>query len=297
MSFAFVPLYADVRQAFGQDRIRSILFPLYFAVDKDGTRRTWAPFPLLSVLHGENARGFGVWPLGGWQKRAQEHSSYALWPLYQRRIEPDAAGQLVEQVSIRPFYSSSDSPTLHSRLYFGFGRTVDRAAAKERWDFPWPLWHRERSTSSGEIDRLNLRPFVVRSTTQTVSTGSVLWPLYSWQTQNAGDYANASHRVLWGVWRWQQESGTETDEARLHTLFPLFVERQHGREGRLVAPALLDALFPESRHVERLYGPLWRLYSERRRGGQRSWSLLWGVIGSDGRRLRYPLAWDWESRR
>jgi hypothetical protein len=76
-------------------------------------------------------------------------------------------------------------------------------------------------------------------------------------------------------------------------LFPLYRDQADDQDGDFSTLALLDALYPRNPVIKRLYAPLWQLYSRERRGEQAPrWSLLWDLISSDGKQLRYPVYWD-----
>lgn len=289
-SLAFFPLYADLADVLGQHRIRTVAFPLFVQVDDtDGSKWTSLPFPFISVSSGPDGHAIDVWPLAGWRSGAHGRSMYALWPLYITRTEMrgDAGGE--DTLILAPFYWQSDSPTRRSRGVLGFGYTSDAVTGDERWDFPWPLWHFDRGD---EVERISIRPLYVHSRTPTVSTGSVLWPLYRWQTQSTDASRYARHEILLGLWRRSRSSGDGGGSTQLHTLFPIFRYSDRGEVSNLATPALLDALLPSNPHVHELYAPLWQVFTSRRQNQHNRWKLLWGLLADDGRGLQYPLSWE-----
>jgi hypothetical protein len=290
-SIALFPLYADVADFLGQHRMSAIAFPLFARIEPDagGSIRTWAPFPFLSMTNGPTAHGFGLWPLFGWHSGKRGSSVYGLWPLYIRRTETLANGEIENSVTLGPLYWRSDSPSRSSRGVLGFGYRVDRDRSNERWDFPWPIWHFDRSP---DLTRISLRPFYVHSRTSTVSSGSVLWPLYHWQTQLVGDDRYARREVLLRLWRRTSRSKATGELNGLHTLFPVFRYNRRGNSSSLGIPAFLDGVFPTNLQVRELYAPLWQVFTLRRQGEQRRWRLLWGLLADDGERLHYPLEWN-----
>lgn len=288
-SIAAVPVFADLADVLGQYRIRSVLFPLYLSIEASsgGARRTWTPFPIISVTDGDGASGVEIWPLFGRRVDGSDRSVYALWPMYVARTRALADGESERTVSLGPLHWRQDSPTKWSRGYLGFGHTVDRQRREERWDFPWPLWHFDRGP---DFERLSLAPFYVGSQTSTISAGRVLWPLYRWQAQEVGgDETFLRYELLLGVWRWKTRTNPDGGSDRLHTLFPLFRHSSREDSSSLATLAILDSLFPSNPHVAEIYAPLWRVFTSRRRGGHTSWRILWGLLADEGGRLQYPI--------
>jgi hypothetical protein len=57
--------------------------------------------------------------------------------------------------------------------------------------------------------------------------------------------------------------------------------------------ALLDALYPRNPTINRVYAPLWQVFTREGEGDRAPrWSLLWDLVSSDGQAIRYPVHLD-----
>lgn len=290
-----LPFYADVDDFFGYQRIQMLLFPLYLRLEEALTTRTWLPFPFVSWSGGTLGRGYRIWPLYGWNQDGEAaRYTYVLWPFYVAREMHFTRPEREQQLVMFPFYSRTDSPTTRSRSYGFFTHTIDRKAGTETWGFPWPLWLAQHEVATGKRTSLRLAPFYGNSHFGELHSQFVMWPLYRWRTQDLEDYRYTRSDVFWLIYRDIDEAQPQTrHRRRARTLFPLFrsvADDDHEESGTL---ALLDALFPRNPDIQRLYAPLWQLYSRERDADRPPrWSMLWDLVSSDGTQVRYPVYLD-----
>lgn len=290
-SLSVVPLYANLEQFFGYERVRMLLFPLYLRIEQPLYERTWLPFPFLSRVGGRAGDGFRAWPIYGHTVLGADYESrYVGWPFYIRGVEhPGRPDETVTRISW-PLFSSLDGPLLHSRSY-GFllilplyTRTIDLKNDTEIQGFPWPAWVRQTDLKTGRRLSLRLMPFYAERRTQTMESAFYLWPFYRRHT-GLGSLAGYERRdVLFFLYRDQTEGEGDT---RLETraLVPLWISRTPGDSQALT---LLDGILPKNETLQRAYAPLYRLYGT---NAGRS-DLLWGMWTWGDGKIRPPWYWS-----
>jgi len=290
-----LPIYADVEDFFGYQRVQMFLFPLYFRLEDALTTYTWVPFPFISWASGTLGRGYRIWPLYGWNQEGEsERYTYMLWPFYISHELHFTRPEREEQLISFPFYTRTDSPTLHSRSYGFFTHAIDSKAGMETWGFPWPLWLAQYDLKAHERTALRLAPFYGDSHFGDLHSRFVLWPLYRWRRQDLDDYQYTRSDVFWLVYRDIDEVQAQTRHQRhVRALFPMFRSIADDDHEEASALALLDSLFPRNPSIQELYAPLWQLFRRQRDGDAAPhWSLLWDLVSSNGKHVRYPVYVD-----
>lgn len=292
-----VPFYADLREFFGYERIRMVLFPAFLKLEEPLSERTWLMFPFVSWAGGAQGRGWRVWPIFGWSEdgeRARFH--YVLWPFYINQelhwTRPERERRLV----VLPFYAALDAPEQRTRAFLGplFTHSINDREHTETWGFPWPLWLYQRDTKADRALTLRLAPFYQDRRQGNLRAKFVLWPLFRERVTETDDHFFLRRDFLFVAGR----SITERQFAHRHqrtlsTLFPLWRGSSDDGDRRFGAPALLDALVPRNEIIDAAWAPLWRLYrSEIRQDTPRRWGVAWDLVSSDGSGIRYPLSFD-----
>ena len=293
-SFSLLPIYGNVEQFFGYQRMRMLLFPLYLRLEEPLWRRTWLLFPFYSRVGGPAGDGWRLWPIYGHTRLGREYESrYVGWPFHIRAVShPGGTEQITSRISW-PFFSAIDGPRLHSRSYAFllvlplYTHTVDLAHDTATRGFPWPFWVEQVDRRTGERLSLRLTPFYGRRRTATLDSVFYFWPFYRRRDGRGDDAAYRRTDVLFLVYRdqWEGEAGE-----RRHTraLVPLWVERDTPRSGDAQSLALLDGLFPTNEALRIVYGPLYRLYGSETRDGVSRHDLLWRMwVWGDGK-MRPP---------
>jgi len=291
-----LPFYADVDDFLGYKHVQMIMFPFYLRLQQPLVERTWMPFPFYSRTGGVLGRGYRIWPFYGWdQVGEQTRFRYVMWPFYIAYESHFTLPERERRVVSIPFFARTDSPTLRSRSYgMFFTHTVDRNAHTDTWGFPWPLWMSQRDLNTGERTSLRIAPFYGHSHLGNVHRRFVMWPVWRWKTQEEGAYRYSRSDVLLVLERNIHEVQLDQNhEGRLRTLFPLYRDQAADQDSEFATLAVLDAIYPRNAVIKRLYGPLWQLYTREQHSEQAPrWSLLWDLISSDGKQLRYPVYWD-----
>jgi hypothetical protein len=292
-----LPFYANVRDFLGYERIQMVLFPFYLRLQQPLVERTWMPFPFYGRTRGTLGRGFRVWPFYGWEQVGEESRfEYVMWPFYIVQERHFARPERERRLVVAPFYTRTESSTQESRSYLGpfFTHTIDRARHTDTWGFPWPLWVTQRDTHTGERISFRLTPFYENTRAGDVRRRFVLWPTYRWLTQDTDSYHYRRNDVMLVLYRHITESQPQYHHTRqLRTLFPLYRAQNEDDDEESSSLALLDALYPRNQTIQRLYAPLWQVYTRRQHGDQPPhWSVLWDLISSDVGQIRYPVYLD-----
>ena len=300
--FSVLPFYANVSDFLGYERIQMVAFPLYLRLQEPLVERSWLPFPFVSWTGGKVGSGVRVFPFYGRDQEGEaDRATYVLWPFYTSDelhfTRPEAEHRLV----LYPAYASIDSPVRRSRSYlFPFflpllSHSIDRKARTDTWGFPWPAWMWQRNLDSGQRIGLRFAPFYEDTHFGNVHAHFILWPLYRWHTQEVESYRYSRNDVFLVLCQNSEDVHSDTNHRRsLHTLFPLYRASSDDGDDDFATPALLDAVLPHNLMLQRLYAPLWQVYTRQQRdNGPARWSLLWDLISSDGTRMRYPLSLSW----
>lgn len=296
-SLSVLPFYANLRDFLGYEQVQMILFPFYLRLKEPLLERTWAPFPFYARTSGTLGRGYRVWPFYGWEEIGEEQRfSYIMWPFYIRQERHFMRPERERRLVIAPFYAHTESPTYDSRSYLGpfFTHTIDRKQHTDTWGYPWPLWVSQRNIDTGERTSLRLTPFYEDVRVGDVHRHFILWPAYRWVTQDTETYHYRRSDALLAIARNTTESQPSYHhERRLQTLFPLYRAQEDDQDSEFSTLGLLDAIYPYNPTIKQLYAPLWQVYTRERRGdAPPRWSLLWDLISSDSRQIRYPVYLD-----
>ncbi|TVR48979.1 MAG: hypothetical protein EA425_13375 [Puniceicoccaceae bacterium] len=281
--FGIFPLGGSVHRKLGYDRIHWALFPLYARFERGPATTTATPWPFLRVTRGEGARGFELWPLGGFREiESRYRLRYAVWPLIFHRTSIGPDDEVRTDHGFLPFYSASDAPGMTSRTwvwpFFGY-TTIDEPAWHEQ-RFLWPLWVRGRGEER-HLDRW--APFYTHSVSPHREKRWIAWPLYRHERWEERGLAIDKTQFLYFVyWNMRQESliDPEAPPAVKSHLWPLASYWDNGagrRQFQLFSP--LEVFFQHNQKVRTLYSPLFSVYRfEQRDQGDVSHELLFRLL-------------------
>jgi hypothetical protein len=285
-----LPFYLDLHDAFGWSRVRAIAFPLFFELDEPRVRRTWTPFPFVSVVGGEDGSGLHVFPFYGRTDVAGTSASgYLLWPFFTwaDRTTPD--GGVERRRVLVPFFASLEGPDRTMRAYglTGYTTSIDRRRGTESTGSPWPLVVREREIGGSTYDTWRLFPIYGRSSRDGITRRFYLWPALRSLAQDDGAFHFRRHDAMLVAWRRERDWDDATGRTHgLDTLVGLWrVDTLDGLSSGQV-PAVFDAIAPHARGVRALWAPLTALVRWDTRPEATDWSLLFDLVAHrDGRLL------------
>ncbi|HEX2099034.1 MAG TPA: hypothetical protein VHF69_00135 [Candidatus Synoicihabitans sp.] len=281
---AVFPLYGDVKNRFGQDRWRWVLFPFYGRFEQNGVTTTTAPWPFIKVLRGDGNRGFEFWPLGGHRaKPGAYRADYALWPLlYRTKTGLDQPTPNV-QAGFLPFYAIDRRPGYVSETFgWPFWGYVDRTEPYRYHSkhYFWPFWVQGR----GDHRYVNRwAPFYTHSIIRDSDKTWIMWPLWRHHTWADSGLAHERRQFLYFLYHSTEQrrpTNAAVAPAKKTHVWPLF-STWHNGAGRRQIQALspLEVFFPHNEHVRTSYSPFFALYRyDQTAPGELRHSLLWDAV-------------------
>ncbi|WP_221032220.1 hypothetical protein [Actomonas aquatica] len=283
---AVFPIYGDVPQRFGQDRLNWVFFPLYGRFEKNGAVTTTTPWPFIKTITGEGHRGFEVWPLGGHRESTMHESaeSFALWPLYYRKRTGPADNPTSLQTGFLPLYALDRSPGYRSETYlwpfFGYVDRTEPYQYHARHYF-WPLWVQGRGD-----DRYVNRwaPFYSHSIRRGYDKTWVMWPLWRQATWHDANLQHERRQFLYFLYHSTVQTSLHNPDAapaRKTHLWPFFSSWDNGAGRKQVqAFSPVEVFFPHNERVRRLWTPLFNVYRYNRDDSEDvvEHSVLWNLI-------------------
>lgn len=214
--FAFLPFYADIPQFVTYDRFKTILFPLYVRLDKEGHRHRMYLWPLIGTSScaenghqrwhfypfyghdidpGRYDRRFFLWPFFAWSTELEDTEdpvrSYWCWPLFGWRSGRTVGGWM----ALWPFFQ-------HTWKQDHF------TALNLFWPFIRYYWNR----AEDNITVWWFWPFVSRTQTDDQRAWSLLWPLIWWREYDDTYGRTTQQWILPFWWHVHQETFGEGDE-------------------------------------------------------------------------------------
>ncbi|MCA8966717.1 MAG: hypothetical protein H6838_20360 [Planctomycetes bacterium] len=271
---AVLPFYADIPQFLSYDRFRTVLFPLFVQVDKEGHRHR-----LL------------LWPLIGWSSCAENgHQWFRILPFYGHDIEP---GQHDRRFALWPFFAWSDEnldfeDPVHSVWIWPLvGWRTGRSAGGwmalwplfqyawktdhfTRLTILWPFFHYYWNRAQDHMTQYWFWPFAGRVQSDDQRAWSFLWPLIWWREYDDPDGTSKQQWVLPFFWHIGNEGkdGSTEDFLKIWPLFHRTVQRDAdgnrvGGDFSLLSP--LPWRNGNADGMAEMYGFLWEVFTTRQR--------------------------------
>jgi len=272
----FFPVYGNLKNRFGKDELKFILWPIY-SDSREGENRTYTfLWPIFTRTEGGGREGFKFWPLAGHERKENEYEkTFCLWPVFHFEKRHLYTDDPTDISMVFPLYVSSASKKRVSKsvIWPFFNYTHDEDDHYTQWDFPWPFiqW-----AKGDEKSIFRIFPLYGQKYWEERQTGYVFWPIYWYDHHDDDGYQKVLNRYLLlskdqtEVWK------DEGKRARIFRLWPLFYHRQE-KEGAVYFywPALIPLDFEG---YERNWVPLLSLYEYRRdpKGDSES-KFLWGL--------------------
>lgn len=288
-----LPFYLDLDDVLGYEHIRTVMFPAYLRLTEPLVERRYYPFPFVSRVGGREGSGFRVFPFYGTTEIAgRERSRYVVWPFH-IRTERLVPGYGWERRRINfPFFSAIDGAGRRTRAYglFAYTHTVDERRGIEHTGAPWPFVVRQRRLGEDEYQIWRAFPVYGRSDVNGISSRLYAWPAYRTKSQDVDDFHYERRDVGLVIWRRQIRSNEASGyHERLLTLFPVLRSEEQDWRRFGQTPAFFDSLLPRNRGVVENWAPLYGVFRwDTRPDGARDWSLLWGLVASEDRRMIAP---------
>lgn len=281
---AVFPIYGDISQRFGQSRLQWAPFPLYVRYEKGDAITTSTPWPLIKTYHGENQRGFAVWPIAGQRDEIGVSSNrYLFWPLIYRRdadLDTDAPSL---RAGFLPFYATETSAGFRSETFgwpfFGYSRRTSPVAYHQT-NFFWPLWVQGR----GDERYVNRwAPIYSYSKTAAREQTWLAWPLWRDRQWSSEHLDHRRQQLLYFVYHSEVQTSRQSPDAEAAVkrhLWPLVSHWNNGAgrvQTQLLSP--LEVFFPHNERMRQQWSPLFALYRyDQKSPGEFRHSVLWDAV-------------------
>ncbi|MGE3172881.1 MAG: hypothetical protein AB7O97_09645 [Planctomycetota bacterium] len=307
--FAFFPFYADIPQFLTYDRFRTILFPLWVALDKEGHHHSLWLWPLIGIS--SCAEGghewFRVLPFYGHEVEPGQHDRrFALWPLINWAWENLDSTDPVWSLLVWPLFGVKTGRTASglSVLWPLFEKNVDEGRSY-KLNVLWPFFHYYESPREENLVQWWLWPFVGRAHSDDQDSWSFLWPLIWWRRYDDPEVHTEQEWVLPLFWHVRQEfvEGHSEDFVKLWPVAHRTVRRdadgnRTGGDWSVLSP--IPWRDGNAVGVEENYGFLWQLAVGRQRAvDDRSVDVLGRLFTRRARKGRttasVPFLFNYES--
>lgn len=292
---SLVPVYADLENQLGYDRMRMILFPTYLRTEEENVNRRYWLYPFFGDVVGDGASGYRAWPIYGHETIGDtDEAGFVLWPFYVWS-EHAAESGVERRFDSFPFYSSVRGPTRERSAYGTvlYVHARDRVAERESWGAPWPLWTYEKDTATGEPTTIRVLPFYAHRHERGFDDRTIAWPLY--RHRRYEDETTVARRTdgLLVLYRDERRTDVASGEgSHLRAVFPAVVDEGDPEIDRGGSPALVDALAPRDGGIRQLYAPLWQAYGWSGRVAAPRLSIAWGAIVRERGETTWPIRFD-----
>lgn len=279
------PLFGNVRNFFGQDRIKWTLFPLSLSLTKCKVTTHHLFWPFIRWQDGPGAGGGGIWPLyTRYYVDGKYDKTFVLWPLiyYERICIPDVGVET--RHAFLPFYEYRSSPNLEVRRFIWpfFAHIKQKEPCYEETQYLWPLFVQGR----GETTYVNRwAPFYTRSIRRDVDRRWIMWPVLNIRQWVHDDIHIKQERFLYFLFTKQTQrscSNPELAPAFKTSLWPLFSYWDNGagrKQLQILSP--FEPLFPNNKGIKRMYNPIFGIFRASVEDCTAKQSFLWDLIAAE----------------
>ncbi len=171
------PIYGNIYNRFGRDKITFFLWPLYAHSTWDKNSQLTLLWPFYSKFSGPDEQGIKLWPFyehltspGNWEK------GFIMWPFFFRK--KDLKDPKYHEWMFLPFYAVQYQGEKTSRTFlWPFFRVVkDPEEDYLKVEAPWPFF---TYTSGKNIFNIELWPIIGHKKTPEDSSNYFLWYVFS----------------------------------------------------------------------------------------------------------------------
>jgi len=286
--FMFFPVAGLVKGLAGQDRISTLLFPLYARLVDADRSSTHVLFPFFNRVTGPRNPGWRLFPFFGHYQtytasgKIKHDRRFYMWPFVQfQDLNLDTG---------RPF---------RARWYWPFYGVVDGDSFREQ-SWLWPLFT-FRASKISTTRQWTITP-LVRVSRGPTDDQTDIWPLFGVRRRGPTYYRQFALYPIQRYERWQAEGRTHTsswllpfyrnhhivddrtgeEKSRTH-LWPLATWGTDN-EGVSTLSALDPLPFLDTGGwFDRLWARYWRVYRQVSdpQQGRSAWEFLWGIVASE----------------
>jgi hypothetical protein len=289
---ALFPLGGIIKNQFGRDVIRFVLFPLYSHTTSMGRESYSVLYPFFNYATGGDRDRWRIWPFVGRVKRQNRPPMwFFLWPFFWY-TEPPEAGERANAgtTALFPFWGTMRSGGLtRTNILWPFYSRVTNDV-KQRTDIvaPWPIF---RHGQGPDYYRFQIWPLIGTYGEAHVKRTYVLWPL--WRTERRETERRlVDWRSLFVVYnrRYAELAGPNGEAVtNYRSLLWPFYYYARDRDGNTYLRVLNVRGLPDPHGWDRFYAKIFHVFEHEKRaaapldpdGDWRSTRALWGGLRYD----------------
>ncbi len=274
------PVYGDVYDLIGYDRMRFALWPLYWRTERNGNHGEAYLWPFVNWETGPRADKLRAFPFYAYNNvYSRYYARSIIWPLFESTASLNESmpggGWMFWPLYGRSSWGERSSWVLLWPLF----QSAERGENGFRVHCPWPLVQYAKNYEKDGDWMLWLWPFWGHTLKADESMHFFVFPL-GWYLEDRGEQ-NLT-RWLWLLplyWTQSVYDRGGVERQFLHRRFWPF--GSYTNDKGAVSVRALD-IWPQRRMqvIERNWSPLWTLfnYDETADGSSWSWDVLWGML-------------------
>ena len=273
---AFFPIYGRMDDWFGRDRVKFVLFPLYWHSELNDLRTDHYLWPFISRTTGNDVYRFRVFPFyARSEKRGVGENRSILWPFWST-ARYDRPGSRGSGYVLFPIYGHSKTEQSETWMFIPpfFRHTTGKAGTENI--ILWPFIQTQKSKAR---EKVYVWPLYGRRTTEQENRRFWLWPFIWNRTETERNHISKYVRVF--PFYDSESTRLKTPDKpvvdRYVSIWPLgSYERVKDDYKRF---RFLDLWpFRDTKPIERNLTPWWTLYKYERTPAGRENTLLWGLV-------------------
>ncbi|MCS1410956.1 MAG: hypothetical protein M2R45_04151 [Verrucomicrobia subdivision 3 bacterium] len=297
---ALFPFYGTVKNRLWRDEVKVVAFPLYVQSRKKDVVTDNYLAPFFHLRHGDNLKGWQLWPLAGWEEKGTTtktnilgdasliggHKKFNIaWPFYFRDRTDLGTDNPKDQQALLPLFSALKSPlrdSITAPWPFGVTITHDREKKYREVSAPWPfiVFARGKGKTANRV-----WPLFGRTSNASLTSNFYAWPLYRYHKLET-DYTTR-HQTHWAFFLFTDNREVQKRDqsySRRRDFWPLCTQTNTDKgERRFQALAIMEPFFPTNETIRRHYSPLWSIWTSSKdpENGKSSQSFLWDLYRQD----------------
>lgn len=288
---AVFPIGGVLKNVFGRDKIRFVLFPLY-AHATTGERESYNfLWPFFNYTSGGGRDRWYAWPLIGKMKRQDNPPRwFFLWPFFWYTEKPEEGERDTKGSALFPFWGweKKGAVTTHNVIWPLFSHAHNEKTGRSDYVTPWPIL---RIGDGKDYYRRQVWPLFGYLDDAHVHRHYVLWPLYRREIRET-DKSFMSGWSFVVIYRsiyneWENAAGEERTDYE-NIFWPLWYYKRDGL-GNTYFGTLAFRGIPDPQGWDRFYSFIWRVFEHESRAippdspedPWRSTRALWGAFRYD----------------
>jgi hypothetical protein len=276
--FAFLPLYGDFRNLGGNDRILTLLWPLFIRVNNPSNQKYHFLWPFFAYGKGGGYNALKMWPLFSYASKEGEYTRLNyIWPLgyHRRTILKDGGVRAFDMLF--PLFLRQRTPTEKWDYYLLYGRR--ETPVRSQWGILGPFFKTVRYKPAGGRG-YSLLFSILKYKNGDDEKVRQFFPLFGYRTRPKQVF----YYFLWPVFRHKTDDFSAYTYSRSY-LFPFYIARDmEWQDGRWEKRRVVFPFFGSVRKSDGSWktSSMRLFYYDTADAIDRNWSSLLPLYRSDG---------------